>query len=222
MFLNRYQKNHPQAFLLVQTRLLYVGKILLCMAIGFFFTVAAKAQEKNLSYNIKRGSNKVGAMNLKEVRSGSKISLDLESEVKASFIFSFKASGIEKAVFDNGILVYSSIYQKLNGSEKINKQTKLVGKNYIVTNKGTQENLEHTAIYYTMVCLYTHEPIKTNRIYSDKFQKYLNIETIADHHYKINFPDGNSNEYYYQNGICTKIEVEHSFYHVVFELDTEV
>ena len=218
MLLRHYQKNHPQVFLLVRSRLLYAGKILLCLAIGFFFTVAVKAQEKNLSYTIKRSGNKVGAMNLKEVQSGSKISLDLESEVKASFIFSFKARGIEKAVFDNGILVYSSIYQKLNGSEKINKQTKLVGKNYVVTNKGTEENLDHTAIYYNMICLYTHEPVKTKRIYSDKFQKYLNIEKIADYHYKINFPDGNSNEYYYENGICTKIEVEHSFYHVVFEL----
>jgi len=92
------------------------------------------------------------------------------------------------------------------------------GNKYIVTDKGTKEQLSNTPIKYNMVCLYTNEPSQINLVFSDKFQKLLPIQKLGEHHYKISFPDGNFNEYYYSDGTCKRIEVNHSFYSAVIEL----
>jgi len=187
----------------------------------FFIVFCAgttKAQEKALSYAIKKGGESIGSMRIVQIKEGSKVSYKLESQIEAKFVFTFTAKGIEEAVYDNGVLIYSSVYQKLNGKEKLNKQTKLNGNKYIVTDKGSKKQLCNTAISYNMICLYNNEPSPDTKLFSDKFQGFLIIQKVADHHYKISFPDGNANEYYYVNGICTRIEVDHTFYTATMEL----
>jgi len=191
------------------------------IAIPVFFAITpfiTNAQQQKLAYTITRDGQNIGSMNIMETKAGDKVSYKLESEIKTKFIFSFTAKGIEEAVYNKGVLVYSSICQKLNGKEKLNKQTKLTGKNYIITDKDEKKQLDNITIGYNMVCLYTNEPLHLVQIFSDKFQKFLAIQKIAEHHYKISFPDGNFNEYIYANGICKKIEVTHSFYNVLMEL----
>src|SRR5215216_5394884 len=191
------------------------------IAIPVFFAITpfiTNAQQQKLAYTIKRDGQKIGSMNIMETKAGDKVSYKLESEIKTKFIFSFTAKGIEEAVYNKGVLVYSSIYQKLNGKEKLNTQIKLTGNNYVITDKEEKKQLHNVSIAYNMVCLYRNEPLHLFQIFSDKFQKFLSIQKIAEHHYKITFPDGNFNEYIYANGICEKIEVNHSFYNVLMEL----
>jgi hypothetical protein len=143
----------------------------------------------------------------------------LQSDVKASFIFTFSAKGIEEARYDNGILVYSSVYQRLNGNEKVNKQIRFANDSYVISNKGKEERLYNVKIYYNLVCIYNHEPNTTSLIFSDKHQKFLPIQKIEDHHYRIRFPDGSANEYWFENGTCKKIEIDHTLYSAVMELN---
>jgi hypothetical protein len=216
MLWRRYKKIHPEG-LPFSVLSFYLLRFLLMLIMLTIF-VWANAQGKRLDYTIKRNGKAIGDMHIKEVREGSRISLRLESKVKASFIFSFTANGIEEALYENGILLYSFVYQMLNGNEKLNKKTKLVDSNYVVNNKGTEEKLERKAIYYNMVCVYTHEPVDVRWIYSDKFQTFIGILKLEDHHYKIKFPDGNSNEYFYKEGVCNRVELNTSLYSATMEL----
>jgi hypothetical protein len=183
-----------------------------------FLVCQTSAQEKSLSYTIKRDGQSVGSMNIIQVKAGNTISYKLHSEVKTKFILTFTAKRIEEAIYNNGVLIYSSVYQNQNGKEKLSKQVRFDGNKYIVTDKGTKEQLSNTPIKYNMVCLYTNEPSQINLVFSDKFQKLLPIQKLGEHHYKISFPDGNFNEYYYSDGTCKRIEVNHSFYSAVMEL----
>lgn len=219
MLMRRYQKNNPEQFFLLKAKLFYLAKIALFLALAFCLILLTQAQEKNLSYTIKRNGKKVGDLKIKEVREGKKVSLKLESNVKTSFILSFSAKGIEEAKFDTGILVYSSVYQKLNGSEKVNKQIKYVDNGYVINNNGKEEKLTNIKIYYNLICIYNHEPLTATLIFSDKYQKFLSIQKMEDHHYKIKFPDGSANDYWYMNGRCTKIEIDHNLYSAVMELN---
>jgi hypothetical protein len=88
----------------------------------------------------------------------------------------------------------------------------------MVFSGGSERRIPASAIYYNMVCLYTQEPVSVNQVYSDKFQKFLPIQILGKQHYKIDFPDGNSNQYYYQNGICRRIESNNTLFPVVMEL----
>lgn len=204
---------------MLKAKLFYAAKILFLVAAACALVLVSRAQEKNLDYIIKRNGSKVGRMCVKEIRDGNKVSLRLQSDIKTSFIFTFTAKGIEEAQYDNGILVYSSVYQKLNGNEKVNKQIKYVNDEYIISNNGKEEILDNVKIYYNLVCIYYHEPLSTVLIFSDKYQKFLPINKVEDHHYKIKFPDGSSNEYWFENGVCKKIEIDHTFYSATMELN---
>jgi len=64
-------------------------------------------------------------------------------------------------------------------------------------NKGSKtETLSNYPIRYNMLSVYITEPVNINQVYSDNFQKQVDIQKVAEHHYKIKFPDGNFNEYF--------------------------
>lgn len=219
LLMRRYQKTHPQYFLLLRAKMMYTARVLLFLLIALALVIFSKAQEKKLSYTIKRNGSQVGSMNISEVIQGSRISLRLQSVIKTRFIFSFSAKATEEAVYDKGLLLYSSIYQKLNGNEKMNKETRYVNNGYVIKEGDNEESLNNIQIRYNLVCLYGHEPLNTAWIYSDKYQKFLPIQKIEEHHYRISFPDGSANEYWYKNGLCTKVRINHSLYSAVMELN---
>ena len=128
------------------------------------------------------------------------------------------AMALEETVYENGIMIWSSIYQKMNGNERVNKKTKLMGRNYVITKGQQLETIISFPIHFNMICLYISEPLHMSKVYSDNFQQFLDIQKLSDHHYKIRFPDGNYNEYYYTNGLCSKVEVNHRFYNSTIEL----
>jgi hypothetical protein len=118
MLLRHYQKIYPNQFPKLKVKLFYAIRAVLMIAVAFMLPLISNAQEKNLSYSIKRNGSKIGNMQVKEIRNGKAVSLKLQSDVKTSFIFTFSAKAIEEARYDSGILVFSSVYQRLNGTEK--------------------------------------------------------------------------------------------------------
>jgi hypothetical protein len=182
------------------------------------FTILGLGQDRRLVYAVKNDGKQVGTMTVNETKAGTKRNLKLYSDIKTTFLFTFAAKAIEEAEYLNGKLMNSYIFQTLNGSEKVNTKTRFVNNSYMVFSGGSERRIPASAIYYNMVCLYTQEPVSVNQVYSDKFQKFLPIQRLGKQHYKIDFPDGNSNQYYYQNGICRRIESNYTLFPVVMEL----
>jgi hypothetical protein len=219
MLMRRYQKNNPQQFIVIRRKLLGMLRVVVLLAAALLFVIISRAQEKTLSYAVKRNGTRIGDMLVREVRDGSTVYLKLQSDIKTSFILTLTARGVEEARYDSGVLVYSSVYQNLNGTEKINKQITYVKDAYVVSSKGKEEKLNNLKIYYNLVCIYNHEPTKAALIFSDKYLKFLPIEKIEDHHYRIRFPDGSFNDYWFENGVCKKIKADHQFYTATMELN---
>jgi len=180
--------------------------------------ISINAQEKKLEYNIKRNGDIVGNIHFIQGIAGNRTVLTMESEVNTRFIFNFKAKAKEEAIYDNGIMTWSSIFRKLNGNVKVDKKTKANGSAYTVYKGSKTETLNKYPIRYNMLSVYIIEPLNITKVYSDNFQQQIDIQKIADHHYKIKFPDGNYNEYFYTNGVCSKIEIHHSLYSATIEL----
>jgi hypothetical protein len=180
--------------------------------------ISINAQEKKLEYNIKRNGDVVGSIHFIQGVAGNRTVLTMESEVNTRFIFNFKAKAKEEVIYDNGIMTWSSIFRKLNGNVKIDKKTKANGNVYTVYKGSKTETLTNFPIRYNMLSVYISEPVNITKVYSDNFQQQIDIQKIAEHHYKIKFPDGNYSEYFYTNGICSKVEVHHTLYRATIEL----
>ncbi|MFN2440460.1 MAG: DUF6134 family protein [Chitinophagaceae bacterium] len=217
LMIRRFRRLHPLKFQLFVSKAIFVAKILLLILISCTIVMAARAQEKNLAYTVIRNGNEIGCITIKEIKNGTRVTYRLESEIKTTFIFTFKVSATEEAVYENGVLLNSFIYRKVNGSEKANKSIRYSSNNYIVSNKGSEKWLNNYPIRYNMVCLYTQEPVYISQIFSDNFQQFIPIKKTGRHQYKIIFPDGNSNEYFYQKGICIRIKMNSSLYNAEIE-----
>ena len=180
--------------------------------------ISINAQEKKLEYTIKRNGDVVGNIHFTQGVSGTRTVLTMESKINTRFIFNFKTSAKEVAIYDNGIMTWSSILRKQNGHIKVDKKTKASGNAYTVYKGSKTETLNNYPIHYNMLSIYSSELVNISKIYSDYFQQKIDIQKLADHHYKIKFPDDNYNEYFYSNGICSKIEVHNSLYSATVEL----
>jgi len=136
----------------------------------------------------------------------------MESDVKTRFIFSFTAHSNEEAVYHNGILLHSSIYRKMNGSEKVNKQHQAGNNQYIIHAGERTEVTKAYPITYNMLSFYSKEPENISKVYSDNFQSFIAIQKTDQHRYKVTLPDGNYIYYSYKNGVLSLVEIHHSFY----------
>ena len=181
------------------------------------FLPGTAAMENKLVYTIRRNGNEVGTILFIESITGSRTVLKMESQVKTKFIFTFTANAKEETIYDNGIMTWSSIFRKLNGSVKADKKTKVTGNSYTIYKGKETEIMSSYPIRYNMLSIYVAEPVNINYVYSDNFQQLVEIMKIADHRYKIKFPDGNYNEYFYQDGICARVEIHHTLYRATIE-----
>jgi hypothetical protein len=216
--LRRYKRSNPakaeRLTLAIQKASRMLLLFILLILIGYF----ALPQDTQLQYTIKRKGSEIGIISFSQQNSGTKKVLKIESKIRTRILFLFTAIGQEESVFENGVMIWSTVYQKLNGSERVNKKTQLMGRNYVVTKGKESETISSYPISYNMVCLFAREPVSISKVYSDAFQRFLDIQTLGEHKYKITFPDGNYNEYHYSNGLCAKVEVHHRLYRSSFEL----
>ncbi len=196
-----------------------MDRLILALIVFALTLTMIEAQNKTLVYTINRRGDAVGALNFTKSIAAHKTTLRLESDVNTEFVFNFLAEGIEESVFEHDILIRSSVYRELNGKEKANKATILEGSHYLLKKGTKQEVLSVYPIRYNLLCMYTMEPTNILKVYSDNFQEFFTIHRVGDHHYKVNFPDRNYTEYFYQNGVCIKMHVHHTLYEAMIELN---
>lgn len=196
-------------FLKTHHRFILVNTVLLGTV---FFPMNTIAQNPQLNYKVRFHGEDIGWLKLEKSTIGNKLNLQLTSEIKTKIIYPITVFSKETSTFENGKLVYSSSFRKTNGSTKLDKQTKLVGNSYEVTEDGEREQLSFPLIDNNLLSLYFEEPTNLKTVYCDKRSSFVNITKTSDGGYQMKFSNGNSNCFYYKNGICTRVKIEHLFY----------
>ncbi|HEX8377959.1 MAG TPA: DUF6134 family protein [Pedobacter sp.] len=169
------------------------------------------ANERQFTYNVTFGGNKIGELHLTQKFVGSDVFLKMKSDVQARFVFAYNIKTNDHCYFSNGKLIYSNVYRSVNNKERDNKRTRLANDHYVLESPTVNSRLK-LPIRYNMMLLYCQEPVNIWKVYSDSFQQFLAIRKIGDHHYKINLPDGNSAEYHFADGICQRVIIQQSLY----------
>lgn len=218
VLLRRYQKKYPQQFKAFIGKVLFISKNAVLLFICLLISFNVQPQERDLKYIIKKNGSDVGKMILREVKEGNKTSYKLQSDLNATILFSFNMKANEGAIYENGILQSSYVHRYLNGSERSIRNTLLTGDIYLLNKKGSDQKKLSSIIRYNTLSMYTHEPVSHKTVYSDSFQQFVPIQKIKMNHYKVVFPDGNYNEYFYENGILAKIKLNNSLFKAEVEL----
>ena len=219
LLLKRYNRINPSGAARLEIILAKIKKRIFAFALCFFVTAFAFSQEKKLEYNIKRNGDVVGNILFIQNSNGNRTTLKMESEVRIRFVFLITVKAQEETIYDNGIMTWSSVFRKTNENVKADKKTKAAGSSYTIYKGSNAETLNNYPIRYNMLSIYILEPVNISKVYSDNFQQFIDIQKLEERHYKIKFPDGNYNEYYYNNGVCTKVEVHNTLYSATVELN---
>ena len=190
-------------------------RLLVVMVVIFVLTLKpllSKSQSFQLKYKVSQGSNDIGWLTIERQTIGNRLTLVLLSEIKTRFVFMIHVITKEYSTFENGKLQNSSVYRKANGTIKVDKQISFNRGLYEVSEDGEKSVLPITYIGKNLLSLYFQEPIGISQVYCDKHECFIALTKTGDGAYKLQFPDGSSNCYYYQSGICTKVKVSHNFY----------
>jgi hypothetical protein len=216
IFLKKYNKQirektglQIRKFLSFCFQLIFVGLLVLLLSL---IPMLSGSQNLQLNYRIIRGGDHIGWMRLEKSIAGNTSTLLMVSEIKTRMIFQINVSAKETSFFESGKLIYSSQYRKTNGNTKVDKQTRFTDNKYQVLENGEKEDLDYHFIGTNLLSLYFHEPIGINFVYCDKHECFVGVAKTNDGGYKVKFPDGNSNVFYYSQDTCIKIRINHTFY----------
>ena len=196
----------------------YLKKTILFLTTFLFLFFVLNAQEQKNEYKVIFRGDSVGTVQLCKNKTGDNVSLKLVSDVRIHFFIKVIVLCDEISSFQNGRLIYSNVSRIVNGKEKAAKQIKAIGNTYEATSFGKTVPSTIKSIDYNLNMLYFQEPFNKQIVYSDNFQEFVNVEQVAEHRYKIVLPDGNYNYYTFRDGICSMVELHHSFYTVYFQL----
>jgi hypothetical protein len=190
------------------------------MAVLFILSVGndVYAQEQQLRYGIHRRGEKVGELSYQKKTEGAQTTYAIQSEVNVSMLLSFRVQAWEQSVYKNNVMQSSSLVRKVNGRERTNKQIQSTGNKITITNKNKAKLEKNYVIKYSTHCLYGTEPLQHTTVFSDNYQQFLTIEKLALQHYRVKFPDGGNNEYFYQDGICRRVKVSSTLFDAEFVL----
>ncbi len=190
-------------------------KLLLIVCMFCTFNPALNAQ--TLTYAIRLKDELVGKMTANR-QGKSKTSYFIESNILVQKMLLVDIRYTLESVFENNILMSSQAINKLNGKEQANSKTRNTKNGYTVqTLKGTKK-LSQSEIPYNLCSLYFEEPVKYNSVYSDTYGEFLPLKPAGPHRYELILPDGKSNYYTYQHGICVLVELEILFGKITFHL----
>ena len=195
----------------------YLKKASLFLTTFLFLFFVLNAQNQKTDYKIIFRGDSVGNMQLCKNKTGDNISLKLTSSVRIHFFIKVNVKCQEMSSFQNGRLIYSNVSRVVNGKEKAARQTRAYGDTYEATSFGKAVTSTIKPIDYNLNMLYFQEPFNKQIVYSDNFQQFLTVEQVALHRYKIVLPDGNYNYYTFRDGICSTVELHHSFYTVYLQ-----
>lgn len=180
------------------------------------FPLSSYTQE--LKYNVIKNGKIIGKMIVTRVKSDSLTQMKLHSQVKTNLLVKMHVNSLEESQFKNGMLIYSTISREINGVKQINRQIKWSGHAYQLYEDGQTATIQTTPIFNNIVQLYFEEPHNRKVVFSESQKKWVRITKISESKYKMTLPDGNHNEFFYRDGICTKVVVHNTFFNAIFLL----
>lgn len=194
------------------------GSKLLVLALSLS-SIQLMAQQEVHRYSILYKGDKVGFMQIVQQKSGDSTRYKMVSDVKMSMIFRIHVATTEESLFIHDRLVSSSVVRNVNGNDRVNRQLAAVNDRYTLSNQGKKQTSAADAINYNLTRLYCSEPATRTRVWSDAYHEYLKVQQVSPHKYKVTLPDGDYNYYYFNNGICNKVEIVHDFYTIQMVLN---
>jgi hypothetical protein len=167
-----------------------------------------------------RNNDVIGSINVSCAIKNDSTTYYLDSHINVKCLFTFNIKGKETSIFKNNMLVYSSVFRKIN--DKVKSKHKVIYKNKQYHEKSAKAliPLDLNRIQNNLVSLYFNEPKKINHVYSAYLKEVVDVEFMGQGRYKVDLSTGKYNIFHYKNGKCIKIEAFSRFFSVTLIPDS--
>lgn len=207
IYLIRKYKGKSRSFVECPVSKKIIFKLLLILGIMLIVSSFTTPNTyKSLSYNVVKNNKVIGVININKSISQNEIVYTLNSDIKTKLLLTFNIVGKEKAIYKNGVLVYSSVYRSLNDKVKVDHSIKLQGDKYHITASNEITSMPFRAINHNLVTLYFNEPKGVDSIFCDNLKEMVAVKAIAAGAYRVEISNGKYNVFHYKNGKCIKVE----------------
>ena len=184
---------------------------------SLFFFLASHCLCQQLDYSIIWHGDSIGYIKVSRTLTDSSEYHKFESESKFRVILSFTTGYISEVFFEDGALVKSQVLDTFDGDVRGSALVEWTENKYLMIIDGEEMTWE-TPVLATVGSLYYAEPEGLTQVFSERFGRYLKIEKESEGKYRLTKPDDRTNLYQYENGICTKVEVNNSLASFSFHL----
>lgn len=176
------------------------------------------ATGQQLAYDVIKGGQIIGKIKITKYQADSTTHMKLFSSVKTSLLVRINVNSWEESAFRHGTLIYSSLKREINGRNQIDRHIKWNKTAYDIWDDGKVGVIQSPPITQNIIRLYYTEPVTERRIFSESEKRWVPIEKVAAHHYRLLLSGGSYNEFFYTNGICSKVAVNNKFFKATFKL----
>lgn len=180
----------------------------LVVALSESKSIHAQYQERALVYDIMRKDDKIGTVLAVKVTNGTQEAIRIETHMNVQFVVSVKVDLVVGNSFRDDVLLEAFMRKDVNGTVKINNSIFRKGNFYNMIDKDRDTTFLHQTLSESVSTLYFEEPVNTTTIFSETFLKLLPLKKTESSTYQLSLPDGNTNYYRYEKGVCTEVIIE--------------
>jgi len=195
-----------------------IQKILVLVLLSVFTCAQGSNNPENETpkvFQIVKNDKVIGTINMVKKIYGDSVIYNSESQINVRLVLKFEITGIEKSVFKNGVLVYSSVYRKLNNKVKANHFIARQGNHYSLNDNNKIEVLNLDSIEQNLTSLYFKEPKHIASIFCDNQKEMIHVKSLGQGKYKVEISNGKYNIFHYKDGKCVKVEAVSPMFDVV-------
>lgn len=183
------------------------------------FSLHAQLQSDTLVYDVLVEDEIIGDLVVvKNIRSDSSIEYLALSNTNYKILFSFQLSFDYQTIFNSdGVYSSSRFVYKMNEDIKEANWVRCNSNECLVYENDELNKVISNNVGLTGVLLYFNEPSPGDKIFSERYCETFDVEK-ENNSYIVDFPGGSENQYFYKNGICTRVVVSMLISEIVFKI----
>lgn len=187
-----------------------------------FFAVLCQANRvsaQKLNYDIYRGDSKIGTIDATRNADGAHEEFNVIADVTFRVVFKYNRQTKLEVSYQEDRLNASTSKTVMNEELKELSKLEQTGNHYKCF-KHPDESFElQSPIHFTAVKLYFEEPVGIDKVFSESFLAYCDLQNMGDHRYKLTLPGKRVNYYTYKDNKLVHVTIDRTWFDLTFRIN---
>ena len=194
------------------------GKTPIILITLLILLLGRSLEAQNLNYSVMWKGDSIGIVSANKYDSAEFNVYAIKSKVEFWF-FGIKTIKYNYlTIYKQDTLISAFTRYTRNGDIKAESSIQLHDKGYDIIVDGDSRMITSPhPIDHSVTAIYHNEPNLLTGIFSERFGEMLKVNSPDPNHYFIEKPDGRQTEYFFEDGICSKVVIDNFFTSFTFE-----